>query len=1138
MPVCPRCSSPLEEFRNKLVCTADVCDFVITKTAYAARSSPWFQRLYEDESLWHKPAFEQAPAIIAHEYWRIHDLLRQEKPYGAFMQIKDTFEVLLKFPMLIAASILAGQQTRSEADTELLSSLFQQKLALGHWETIARQVCKRQPAAVPATILKLLHDVTKKCSIVNWRNDKIGHGALAFDADEQFQEDLADKLTVLRDHFQRCVGLYAQCTCYLLRNGQQQLLCGKAAAQQLCPSNEDALVLRIGTADYPLSPFLLLHNQGIYFFDHYQIKPQNAAVLNYVTGHKAVVNHPEVTRLYDILSKTQIFTQFTAERTEQDQVFLTQEARTLEQIARIDDFQRPEYLIEWLRHDILSTHSKGIFLLQMERGAGKSTFVRGVDPRSIGKIKLRDMTVKAYYLNDAYFGKAGIFISEMDLLLRMGADGKPEIRGELPALSAASENKARDFAGMLNFYRNAYQAVRQQNKLLLVIDGLDEIPTTETDSIFDFLPADTDLDEGVYVLLTCRTDQELDRLPFIANRLKALSLTAPPLCISRQDQRYQNVLRAYIREKLNRTDQNRLNQHEINAMLVQTDHRFLYLKMVKEILKINPEPDIIRASDKTGLFATFLNELKSLYEEKFFEGVLQILIILATALEPLTLGEIAYLTGEAAPSFRLLAYLTDLRGFLRIERNYRGSQITIAHAELQELILAKYHERIQMLVQKWLQTCRRVNANEVEIEDDGLICVLAHALDYTVFTGNTRQTVLTPEFCNLLSVVAYKLQASQQEHHRERALHLYTAAIQIHEQMRNSDTSDDQQALSDFARVLMNRATAYGWQQRLEEAIQDFTRALEIQEQLLAEGRLADARELAQTYGNRGIAHNLLEQRTRAIDDYTKAIHTLREAELSPPQELAWILINRGGVHTQIGDIQAALDDFDQALDLLQPIQQDETADETDKARAFMYRGIARTKQKHPAPDKVIEDFNNAIRIQEQQRKDDRLFDESELAWAVLHRGVARREQHLFDRALKDFKCAIRIQTRLKEAGRLLDDHDLALSFMHRGLTYQAVQQPKAAMADLARAWEIIKPNLLQKRRISSVAAQVMFHAVAVPHRAGYRNAAETVWQEIQKFFGSNKLTEEARYWQDQLQQLATSGKSRRCEHPCSHSQG
>lgn len=55
---------------------------------------------------------------------------------------------------------------------------------------------------------------------------------------------------------------------------------------------------------------------------------------------------------------------------------------------------------------------------------------------------------------------------------------------------------------MLNIYRDNSQ--RPDDLLLLSLDGLDELNSTESRSLLDFIPKPSQLTEGCYVLLTSR----------------------------------------------------------------------------------------------------------------------------------------------------------------------------------------------------------------------------------------------------------------------------------------------------------------------------------------------------------------------------------------------------------------------------------------------------------------------------------------------------------------------------------------------------------------------------------------------------------------------------------------------------------
>lgn len=79
--------------------------------------------------LWHTKAFDTYPAVVAHEYWRLYDLLNEEQIYGALLQVKDLFEVILKLPVLAGASILFKKERNSQ-ENKLLLTLLEKPLSL------------------------------------------------------------------------------------------------------------------------------------------------------------------------------------------------------------------------------------------------------------------------------------------------------------------------------------------------------------------------------------------------------------------------------------------------------------------------------------------------------------------------------------------------------------------------------------------------------------------------------------------------------------------------------------------------------------------------------------------------------------------------------------------------------------------------------------------------------------------------------------------------------------------------------------------------------------------------------------------------------------------------------------------------
>jgi hypothetical protein len=489
MPSCPKCQSELDEFKGKFVCSHADCDFSISKVKFSqlyppetkrkVTQLPWFKRLCCDETLWQKEVFETYPCIIAHEYWRLYDLLDQGQTYGAFLQLKDMFEVLIKFPTLIAASMLYGKRERSEEENKILIALLEKWLTLGTWEEIARTMGRKVKlqqsiAAIQKDIVLLFHDH----AIREWRNKVIGHGALAFDADDEFQKDIETKLRLLKTHFQDHAETYATLRLYLSVNARQVFLDGKENARNLEYPDSD-LHIRIGKEfEYSLSPYILLRDRGIYFFDSYIPRDEKTVILNYPEGDKQYIRSNELTSLYTTLSRDHTLKRFSSALG--DETYSAFEAETLDKIAAIDDFQKPIYLRKWLK-ELVDRHSKGLLLLQLERGMGKTTFTRALDQQSMSRIHLNDpddFSVRSYYINSAYLYKVENFTSKVSFLLLTDTNGRIVIQGNLPILSRHSDQKRKDFAEMLNFYRREHQRHFQKEKLLFILDGMDEIPAT------------------------------------------------------------------------------------------------------------------------------------------------------------------------------------------------------------------------------------------------------------------------------------------------------------------------------------------------------------------------------------------------------------------------------------------------------------------------------------------------------------------------------------------------------------------------------------------------------------------------------------------------------------------------------------
>ena len=125
---------------------------------------------------------------------------------------------------------------------------------------------------------------------------------------------------------------------------------------------------------------------------------------------------------------------------------------------------------------------------------------------------------------------------------------------------------------------------------------------------------------------------------------------------------------------------------------------------------------------------------------------------------------------------------------------------------------------------------------------------------------------------------------------------------------------------------------------------------------LLEEGHLLEAIDIyaevvdadsghMNAYANRGLAHSYLEDYEQAIEDFTKAL------ELDPIRknpELPTLFLNRGFAYSNAGEIEKAFEDYGQALSINSTF-----------AEAFCNRGMLNQKQK--LMERAVSDYRMAV---------------------------------------------------------------------------------------------------------------------------------------------------------------------------------
>jgi tetratricopeptide (TPR) repeat protein len=269
-----------------------------------------------------------------------------------------------------------------------------------------------------------------------------------------------------------------------------------------------------------------------------------------------------------------------------------------------------------------------------------------------------------------------------------------------------------------------------------------------------------------------------------------------------------------------------------------------------------------------------------------------------------------------------------------------------------------------------------------------------------------------------------------------------------------------------YAHVYRWRGIAYKNLKRLEEAMADFSKAIELSPKRAAgwyyrgiayadllqwDKAITDYSSalnlepgFVQARVNRGVAYQRSGQAKKALAEYSKVI------ELDPKFVLAWN--NRGNVYQDLGQLEKALTDYTKATEL-------------DPQLAFAWSNRGKVYQRLARFDDAIAAHNKAIAM------------EAKFAAFWSNRGFAYAAQGQWDKALADHSKAIALDPKdperwferanlYRRLGRMqesLADMDetvklepkSAARYKDRGDAYQLLGRMQDAVADYSRAIEL-----------------------------------------------------------------------------------
>lgn len=684
------------------------------------------------------------PEIILQQYELLYEMYNKGEFYGALYQVKDVLEVVIKLP-IIAMLAIADKQFDAEKEhkfninskkytsfDDFLSEILSKKISFGDLERFAKSLSKLdEEEASPEykeLFVKLKHLLAElsECyykpinmdnnrnRISNWRNEVIGHGAVAADearVKEELEPMLININRILDKSDYRGINIIQTGDTYVLSTGEN--------------GNNLTLDFYLNFED----DFEGEKHKGSYLFESFNCHNNKATRLDYMNNRKCY-NLTLSERLAFLAKKfggqkmaSENKTDAVVIKADDEKAIMDMETKNLVLVSPF--FEKTKELL---------AKDKGILLLRSARGTGKTVFSRMIinnfnkeygdrykltyknNDKIFAALGCNDdeLYVCTYNFNNEWMNRKDSFMRSLEYSLDPGhtsdfvyRDAKLRFENELrhnrdryENYSEYREAVASAFCRWLEIALEGYnESLSNDVKLLIVLDGIDEIPIKEDDkdvvNVVDFLD-EVKLPEHVYVLVLMRTEDEW-KMP---DELKSCGF----LSCSIDKNEFTGILTNYIEQNLNN-----ISAREVEEILKISGNRILHVQAICDICKLKLKTSYFNSNksanekrkeilhqlltdEKISLIESYMDSFRNI-SIKYYNELMRVLCILAVAKKPLSTRELYFLdnsVGDESPDFRFYAFLRDLRGFTLVDRINGMNMYSIANEEWKKQLDAEY----------------------------------------------------------------------------------------------------------------------------------------------------------------------------------------------------------------------------------------------------------------------------------------------------------------------------------------------------------------------------------------------------------------------------------------------------------------
>ena len=643
----------------------------------------WLKKISKDKGLWYQNINRNYPPLFVLMYSQLHRLAADNNTYGFAVRLKDIFEALIRFYALVGIAY-----ADSTGDKETAALLFppDKQLSFGDWvNTIAFATAQRiEPGAKALShLLETLVKIYNKHNIVRWRNDTFcGHGALKREDSDTFHEELSAMLNVLT-------------ICFTEPEDD-------ASRITITPTDGDHLRCRIAdVGEFDLFPYIQYAGGEHRLYDSLTNQDKNTyKVLNYHTGNRETVVDPY---FFDLQARFYGDAPITSSESFDEAFFDNSMDQALTSFHQPQHYWKQTHFIKRL-NECLSKHKKGLFLFLSESGTGKSSFAHYIDGLGRHALKKQRIICRAFYFSRYSFctGKDMPDVITESFCNAAENDTRFSVSDRLPSLNPdlTGTDAAQNLAGFLNQFADVYQRRWNKEKILLILDGIDELSVADV-SLLNCIPQAELLADNVYILITCRSD-----IPQDSYQRRFLSGFPFTERFTFQTADGRHLLKKAVTESVKVGDAP-LTEPQAEKICDILNNRFSGLSVVRALLAETEDfNDITKAP---SLLTAYLDYIRQLYGDALFYKLTTILLTIATAYEPLSIRQIARFAMQDSPTIDMLAVMKDIAPLLISLRDQEGTKYVIGHQLFGEQLRSDYSDSCKKLVSDWIA---RLNADE------------------------------------------------------------------------------------------------------------------------------------------------------------------------------------------------------------------------------------------------------------------------------------------------------------------------------------------------------------------------------------------------------------------------------------------